>query len=221
MVGLDPNSKQPDLLRFGLGCRITCAVQGSTIRENREMNEVTQLLWSIEQGDLNAPEKLFPIVYEELRRDAGFKMAALPPGQTLQPTALVHEAFIRLVEHDGGEWKGRSHFFNAAAEAMRQILVDRARRKGRQKRGGDYERVDMDHLDLAVDTDDETLLLVDDALEKLNREDPKAAEFVKLRFFAGFSVAEIAKVLDVSERTSQRLWEFARAWLYREIKREF
>jgi len=214
------NSKQLDLLRFGHGCRINPAVQGSPIRENREMNEVTQLFWSIEQGDPNAPEKLFPIVYEDLRREARFKMAAFPPGQTLQPTALVHEAFIRLVKHDGREWQGRSHFFNAAAEAMRQILVDRARRKGRVKRGSDYERLYMDHLDLAVDTDDATLLQVNDALEKLTREDPEAAEFVKLRFFVGFSVPEIAKVLEVSERTSKRLWAFARAWLFREIKKK-
>lgn len=181
---------------------------------------MTQFLLETENGDANAAAKLFPIVYEDMRREAHYKIARLSPGQTLQATALVHEAYLRMVKHDGKKWQGRAHFFNAAAEAMRQILVDRARRKGRVKRGGEYKRVDLNHLDLAVDTDATTLLLIHEALEKLSLVDHKAAEFVKLRFFAGLSVLEIAQLLEVSERTTKRLWAFSRAWLFREIKKE-
>jgi RNA polymerase sigma factor (TIGR02999 family) len=182
------------------------------------MSDVTRILSEVDAGDEDAAGKLFSLVYEELRRIAGYKMGALASGQTLQPTALVHEAFLKLIGSEAQAWKSRSHFFNCAAEAMRQILVDRARKKARLKRGGDRERVDLASVHIAVETDDETLLAVNDALERLEKHDPQAAEFVKLRFFVGFTTSEIADALGVSERTAKRLWAFARAWLIRELR---
>ena len=183
------------------------------------MSEVTQLLAAIEQGDESAAEKLLPIVYEELRRLAARHMASQDPGHTLQATALVHEAYLRIAGTKETSWKDRTHFFRAAAEAMRQILVDSARRKASQKRGGaNLDRVDLHDLNLATEANDDTLLMVHEALERLSKTSPTKAELVKLRFFIGLNNEECARVLDVSEATVKRYWEFSRAWLLREIK---
>lgn len=182
------------------------------------MSNVTKLLDAIQNGEPKAAQDLIPLVYDSLKRIAARKMSNQPPGQTLQPTALVHEAYLKLVNSECRNWQGRAHFFNAAAEAMRQLLIDRARRKARLKHGGANVRVEFERLDLAVDTDDETLLLVNDALHRLSMEDPQAAEFVKLRFYVGLSTSEIAEVLNVSERTAKRIWAFARSWLFCEMK---
>jgi RNA polymerase sigma factor (TIGR02999 family) len=183
------------------------------------MSDVTQILERVEKGDGNAAEELLPLVYEELRKLATAKMAQQPPGQTLQPTALVHEAWLRLVGTPQGSWNDRQHFFRAAAEAMRQILIDRARAKQRLKRGGNSVRVNLDDVDVAADTEPEALLLVDEALQLLAREDHQKAELVKLRFYAGLSAEETAQVMGVSEKTIQRHWIHARAWLFRELQR--
>jgi RNA polymerase sigma factor (TIGR02999 family) len=184
------------------------------------VGDVTQLLGSIEQGDPKAAEELLPIVYEELRRLAAVKMANEAAGQTLQPTALVHEAWLRLVQSKGQTWKGRGHFLCAAAEAMRRILIDKARRKNRIRHGQGMTRVDVDRVDVAVDSDDETLLRVDAALEKLAQEDPVKAELLKLRFFVGLTIAEAGEAMGLSESTSKRYWAYSRAWLYNELKRD-
>lgn len=182
------------------------------------MPEVTRLLDAIQQGDASAAEKLLPLVYAELRRLAAHKMANEPAGQTLQPTALVHEAWLRLADSTRQEWRGREHFFRAAAEAMRRILVENARRKLRLRHGGDLLRVDFD-VDLAIAQDDEKCLRVHDALDRLAEADPRKADVVKLRVFAGLQVQEIAAVLQTSEKTVQRDWTFAKAWLSRELKK--
>jgi RNA polymerase sigma factor (TIGR02999 family) len=188
------------------------------------MNQVTQLLAAAEKGDQKAAEDLLPLVYDELRRLAASKLSKERPGQTLQATALVHDAWLRVAgpRADGQKWDGRGHFFGAAAEAMRRILVDSARRKKSQKRGGDRVRVDLDldRVELAIDTDEDHLIAVSEALEKLGVEDPSAAELVKLRFFAGLTNREAAEVMGVSERNARRWWDFARTWLFHEIKRE-
>ena len=184
------------------------------------MSDVTRLLDAVERGEPQAAEELLPLVYEELRRLAHIKMAQLAPGQTLQPTALVHEVFLRLVGSPTGRWQNSRHFFHAAAEAMRHILVDRARRKQAAKHGAGAEHVDIAKIDVAIDSDDTTLLLVNDALEQLAEADAEAAEFVRLRFFVGLAHDEIAQVLGLSERSARRLWAFARAWLYRHLNRE-
>lgn len=181
------------------------------------MSEATRLLNAIESGNAMAADRLLPLVYEELRRLAARKMSGEAPGQTLQPTVLVHEAWLRLVGRDDPKFKGRAHFFAAAAEAMRQILIDRARRKRSLKRGGGAPNVNLEQVDVAARADDETLLLIDEALEKLAREDARAAELVKLRFFAGLTNEEAARALGISERSAKRYWTFARAWLYRQI----
>jgi RNA polymerase sigma factor (TIGR02999 family) len=183
------------------------------------MDEVTQLLERVEHGDGHAAAELLPLVYEQLRDLAAAKMVQEPPGQTLQPTALVHEAWLRLAGSQDQHWNSRNHFFMAAAEAMRRILVERARQKARLKRGGGQERVPLDKLDLAVNSDSETLLLVEEALERLAAQDPLKAKLVSLRFFAGLTLAEAAPVLGVSEPTAKRYWAYARAWLYQEIER--
>jgi RNA polymerase sigma factor (TIGR02999 family) len=183
------------------------------------MSEVTQLLERVEQGDGHAAAQLLPLVYEQLRDLAAAKMVQEPPGQTLQPTALVHEAWLRLAGGQAQHWNSRNHFFMAAAEAMRRILVERARQKARLKRGGGQERVPLDKLDLAVNSDSETLLLVEEALERLAAQDPLKAKLVSLRFFAGLTLAEAAPLLGVSEPTAKRYWAYARAWLYQEIER--
>jgi RNA polymerase sigma factor (TIGR02999 family) len=182
------------------------------------MTDVTRVLSAIEQGDPRAAEQLLPLVYEELRRLAAQKLAHEKPGQTLQATALVHEAYLRLVDNDQGRnWDGRGHFFAAAAEAMRRILVENARRKGRQKRGGDRARAELDEADLVCRMPPEDLLALDEALARLAAEDPVKARLVELRFFAGLSVEEASRALGVSAITAKRYWRYARAWLHREV----
>ncbi len=184
------------------------------------MGDVTRMLAQVQQGDPKAAEELLPLVYEELRRLAAAKMAHENPGQTLQATALVHEAWLRLVEAPGQGWKGKAHFFGAAAEAMRLILVDIARRKQAQKRGGGAGRVDVDEVAIAAPVPDERLLAVDEALEGLSRQDPEAAQLVKLRFFVGLSHREAAEVLGLPHATADRTWLFAKAWLGRTLKKK-
>ena len=185
------------------------------------MSEVTQILNDIRQGDPQAGEELLAVVYEDLRRLASQKMAREGPGQTLQATALVHEAYLRLLGREGEpSWDSRQHFFAAAAEAMRRILINRARDRSRLKRGGGRKRLDLDHVQLALDSADEELLALDEAIEKLGREDSVCAELVKLRFFAGLNHGEAAQTLGLSRRTADRHWSFARAWLYEELKQE-
>jgi len=181
------------------------------------VTEVTRILERIELGEPKAAAELLPLVYQELRRLASHKMAQEAPGQTLQPTALVHEAWLRLVGSEPRKFDGRGHFFCAAAEAIRRILIENARRKGRLKRGGQWQRVDLETLDVAVATDDETLLAVNEALERLAAIDPAGAELIKLRFFAGLSNVEAAKALGLAERTAKRTWAYARAWLHEEL----
>jgi RNA polymerase sigma factor (TIGR02999 family) len=181
------------------------------------MNEVTQLLNAIERGDPKAGDELLPLVYEELRKLAAFKMANEPPGQTLQPTALVHEAWLRLRGDEDQKWDSRAHFFGAAAEAMRRILVDNARRKKALRHGAGQARLDIQDIDVAAPGDDDQLLAVNEALEKLAAEQRPKAELVKLRYFVGMTLAEAAEVLRISEPTAKRWWAYARAWLYAEI----
>ncbi len=182
------------------------------------MSEVTQLIESICQGRDQAAEQLLPLVYDELRRLAAARIAQEKPGQTLQATALVHEAYLRLVGDDGGpRWDGRAHFFGAAAEAMRRILIERARRKTRPKFGGDRNRVDLDDGMLEVHQREDEMLAVDEILDELAHEDPGIAEVVKLRYFAGYTLDEVADLLEISPSTVKRRWNFARAWLFRRI----
>jgi len=183
------------------------------------MPEITRILERVEQGDGKAAEELLPLVYEELRKLAAHKMAQEAAGNTLQPTALVHEAWLRLVGAPEQNWNSRNHFFMAAAQAMRRILIERARQKSRLKRGGDQQRVPLEELDLATNADSETLLLVEEAMERLAGADPVKARLVELRFFTGLSLAEAAQVLGVSEPTAKRYWNYARAWLFQEIER--
>ena len=183
------------------------------------MSEVTRILNAAQQGDPTAAEQLLPLVYEELRKLATVRMANEAAGHTLQPTALVHDAWLRLAGNDANvQFANRAHFFAAAAEAMRRILIERARRKGTEKRGGDWQRIDLDKVEIAADADDDTILLVNDALEKLAQEDASAAEMATLRFFCGLTLEEAAQVLGVTERTANRYWAFARVWLFDEIR---
>jgi RNA polymerase sigma factor (TIGR02999 family) len=185
------------------------------------MTEVTQILRQIEQGESVAAERLLPLVYDELKKLAAARLAQEPPGQTLQPTALVHEAFLRLVDVEQAQaWESQGHFFAAAAEAMRRILVDAARRKRREKHGGDRKRVALDDVAPAAPDLRHDLLALDAALTRLAVENPQAARLVELRHFAGLSVPEAAQVLGISPRTADRLWAYVRAWLYREITAE-
>ncbi|MBA3480373.1 MAG: sigma-70 family RNA polymerase sigma factor [Pirellulales bacterium] len=183
------------------------------------MTNVTQILSEIEHGDPAAAERLLPVVYEELRKLAAARLAHEKPGQTLQATALVHEAYIRLVGADGREqaWNSRGHFFAAAAEAMRRILVNRARDKNRLKRGGQRHRLDLDHIEIALDSPDEDLIELDDAIQALASEDEVGANLVKLRFFAGLTLGEAAESLGIPRRTADRHWAYARAWLYDQL----
>jgi RNA polymerase sigma factor (TIGR02999 family) len=184
------------------------------------VSEVTRILSAIEKGDHHAAEQLLPLVYDELRRLAALKMAAEKPGQTLQATALVHEAYLRLLGGDQAQqWDGRAHFFAAAAEAMRRILIENARRKKRLKHGGHLQRVDVDAVELPVPLPDDELLALDEALDRLATVDLRAAQVVKLCFFVGLTQAEAARELGVSLSTAERLWGFARAWLFREIQK--
>ena len=184
------------------------------------MPDVTEILTALESGQKEAAAELLPLVYDELRRLAAWRLANEPPGQTLQATALVHEAYLRLVGKDDPQWNGRRHFFGAAAEAMRRILVENARRKSRLKRGGNLERVDLEGLDLPMPAPlpDDDLLALDAALDKLAVTDPRAAEVVKLCFFAGLTQPQAARELDLSLSTVERTWAYARAWLFREIQ---
>jgi RNA polymerase sigma factor (TIGR02999 family) len=181
------------------------------------MPDVTQLLNAIEQGDPHAAGRLLPLVYAELRRLAALKLAREAPGQTLEATALVHEAYLRLVGPGEQGWDSRGHFFAAAAEAMRRILVENARRKARAKRGGDRRRVPLDGLAAAADAPSDDLLALDEALARLAEEDPVKARLVELRFFAGPSAADAARCLDISRATADRYWSYARAWLYEKL----
>ena len=181
------------------------------------MKEVTRILDALQRGDSNAADALLPLVYDELRRLAAQRMAHEAPGQTLQATALVHEAWLRLGGDDQPSWQNRAHFFAAAAEAMRRILIDNARRKNYLCHGGGAERVNLDGLDLAASVDDEQLLALDEALDHLALHDATKAQVVKLRFFAGLTIGQVARVLGVSEPTVKRHWAYARAWLFREM----
>jgi len=186
------------------------------------MTKVTRILSAVELGDPHAAEELLPLVYDELRRLAAQKLAQEKSGQTLQQTALVHEAYVRLVGNGDAanreqHWDNRGHFFAAAAEAMRRILIDRARAKRSVKRGGGRKKLDIDSLDLVTEASPDQLLAVDDALVKLAREDASAARLVELRYFAGLTVEEAGKVLGMSSATAYRHWKYARAWLYAEL----
>ncbi len=183
------------------------------------MSDVTRILNALDHGDANAADELLPLVYEELRKLAAHKMADEAAGHTLQPTALVHEAWLRLTGNADRKWSSRAHFFAAAAEAMRRILVENARRKRRLKHGGGQQRIDLTTLDVAITSNDEHLLAVDEALDKLAAQDPSGAQLIKLRFFAGLSNVEAARLLDIPERTAKRNWAYARAWLYEELKK--
>jgi RNA polymerase sigma factor (TIGR02999 family) len=182
------------------------------------MNKVTRVLSAIEQGDPHAAEQLLPLVYQELRQLAAQKLAQEKPGQTLQATALVHEAYLRLVDVEQVQhWDSRAHFFAAAAEAMRRILIDQARRKRRPKHGGGRSRVSLDEALCFGQTADDDLLALDEALEKLARVEPAKAKLVQLHYFAGLSLEEAGRVLGISYRTAKRHWAYARAWLYAAI----
>ena len=183
------------------------------------MTDVTQVLQAAGRGDKSAMSDLFPLVYEELRKIAAARMARESPGHTLQPTALVHEAWLRLIKAEDQTWQNRAHFFGAAAEAMRRILVDHARRKAGLKRGGGQQRLNIEDLDLAEATPDEKILLINDALEELERVNPERARVVVLKFFAGMTNVEVAETLQVSKSTVDRHWECARTWLVQKIQR--
>ncbi len=182
------------------------------------MSDATQLLVDVGQGDAKAAEKLLELVYEELRRLATSRISQEPPGQTFQPTELVHEAWLRLVGAENPSFENRAHFFSAAAEAMRRILIDRARRKLTMRHGGGFKRVDFDGQDLAAPESDQLLLAVNEVLDKLAGEHPLQAEVVKLRYFVGMTNEEAARILNISLSTAKRYWLFARAWILRELE---
>lgn len=182
------------------------------------MSDVTRILNAIERGDAKTSEELLPVVYHELRRMAAHKMASEPAGHTLQPTALVHEAWLQLVDSKNQSWQNRAHFFGAAAEAMRRILIARARRKGRQRRGSGVAHLEVDELEIASPAPDDQLLALNDALDRFAKLEPQQAELVKLRYFVGLKIPEAAEILGISEATAKRWWAYARAWLYEEIQ---
>jgi len=184
------------------------------------VSDLTRIFVAAQHGGPKAADELLPLVYQELRRLAAHKMAGEAPGHTLQPTALVHEAYLRLVgSNQSQQWDGRGHFFAAAAEAMRRILVDRAREKQALKRGGNMERMDIDEVELAAPMPDDELLELDEALDRLATVDSRAAEVVKLCFFVGLTQEQAGKELGISVATAERLWSFARAWLFQEMQR--
>jgi RNA polymerase sigma factor (TIGR02999 family) len=183
------------------------------------VSEVTQILNRARQGDPRAADELLPLVYEELRRLAAAKMAQQPEGHTLQPTALVHEAWLRIEAGAERQWENRRHFFAAAAQAMRHILVERARRKLRARHGAELERVDLDAIEIAAPADDAQLLELNSALDELAAISPDKAEVVKLRFYVGLDEKEIAELLQVTPRTVERYWSYAKAWLFERIAR--
>jgi RNA polymerase sigma factor (TIGR02999 family) len=184
------------------------------------MADVTRILNAIEQGDTQAAAKLLPLIYEELRVLAAQKMSHELPGQTLQATALVHEAYIRLVGEETSNWDSSGHFFAAAAEAMRRILVDNARRKRSIRHGGNRQKLSLTEDFLAIEDPKDDLLALNEALDKLANEDPKLAELIKLRYFAGLTLEQIAKMMGIGRRTADRYWALGRAWLYQEITQE-
>jgi RNA polymerase sigma factor (TIGR02999 family) len=181
------------------------------------VSEVTRILSAIQHGNAQAAKELLPLVYDELRRLAAAKLAHENPGQTLQPTALVHEAWLRLGGQENQAWNGRPHFFGAAAEAMRRILIDNARRKRARRHGGGQQRMDVQEIEIAADVLDDDLLEVNAALERFAALDKQKAELVKLRYFTGLTIAEAAEILGVSAPTANRWWAYARAWLHKEI----
>jgi RNA polymerase sigma factor (TIGR02999 family) len=183
------------------------------------MSELTKVLTAMTQGQSQAAAELLPLVYGELRRLAAWHLANEKPGQTLQATALVHEAYLRLIGDEDPGWQGRRHFFGAAAEAMRRILIENARRKQRQKHGGQFERLNVEDVELPSPMPDDGLLAMDEALNRLCEADPGAAELVKLCFFVGLTQEQAAKELGISISTAERTWSFARAWLFREIQK--
>lgn len=185
------------------------------------MSEVTQMLLAVGRGDASASEDLLPLVYDELRRHAAVRMARESPGQTLQPTALVHEAWLRMAGAGDRHWQNRAHFFGAAAEAMRRILIENARRKARLKRGGGQRRLDIDEVELAETSPDEKILLIDEALEQLREQDPEKALVVVLKFFVGMTNQEVAASMGVTERTVERHWAYAKVWLYQTIRAQY
>ncbi len=190
------------------------------------MSDITQILSALEHGDPRGAEQLLPLVYDELRKLAAQRLAQEAPGHTLQATALVHEAYLRLLGPAGGrrdasegpEWDGRRHFFAAAAEAMRRILINRARDRGRLKRGGGWRRLRLDQIELSLAEPPEELLALNDSLDRLAQEDPDCAELVKLRFFAGLTLDEAAETMGIVRRTADRYWAFARSWLYAALR---
>ena len=184
------------------------------------MSNVTRILGAIERGDAQAADELLPLVYEELRLLAAQKMSQESPGQTLQATALVHEAYIRLVGSNDGNWNSRGHFFAAAAEAMRRILIENARRKRSRKHGGDRRRVDIDNVELAIEGSSDDLIVLDEALERLSKKNKVKADLVKLRYFAGLTCAQAAKMLGISRSTAHEHWAYARAWLHAETTKD-
>jgi RNA polymerase sigma factor (TIGR02999 family) len=182
------------------------------------MSDVTRILSAIQSGDPKAPEQLLPLVYKALRRLAAQKLAQEKPGQTLQATALVHEAYLRLVDVENAQhWESRGHFFAAAAEAMRRILIDNARRRRSRRRGGEAKRLPLEGLEAAVPASDEQLLAINEALERLQSFDPPKAEMVKLRYFGGLTIPEAAQALGIAVSTANRYWAYARAWLHEEL----
>src|SRR5438067_3960698 len=212
-----PNS--PDHLDHTKNTPGPFPIVGSGLRGTLErVSDVTRILEAAQQGDPKAADQLLPLVYEELRRLAAYKMSNEAPGQTLQPTALVHEAWLRLVGNENKKWDGRAHFFAAAAEAMRRILVDNARRKRAQRHGGGHHRVEMPEVAVASAAGDDQVLAVNDALEKFTGVEPQKAELVKLRYFVGMKIDEAAEVLGISVPTASRYWTYARAWLADEIR---
>ena len=184
------------------------------------MSDVTRILDRVTAGDPSAAEQLLPLVYDELRKLAAAKMAHEPAGQTLQATALVHEAWLRLIGGGEHHWNSRGHFFGAAAEAMRRILVEVARRKARLRHGGGGERVPIDEVEIAAEISDDRLLQVNEALDHLEKESPEAARVIKLRYFAGLSGPQVAEMLGISLRSVEREWTWAKAWLFRWIREQ-
>src|SRR6185369_2543090 len=182
------------------------------------MPDITRILHSLEHGDAQAADELLPLVYDELRKLAAHKMSLQPPGQTLQATALVHEAYLRLLGNGEKRWESRRHFFSAAAEAMRHILIDRARRRLRVRHGGQAETVPLEQVEIAPPAQDEIVLALNDALDEFKQLSPEQAEIVNMRFFAGFTEPEIAEILNLSERSVQRQWSYAKAWLFERIE---
>lgn len=224
-ISILPHLKNRDGLRSSLNSAPKPMNTAFDAREKPQwsgasMADLTICLQAIEAGDERASEELLPLVYDELRQHAGVRMARESSAHTLQPTALVHEAWLRVVGKGGIRWESRAHFFGAAAEAMRRILIECARRKARLKRGGDLVRVDLSTIDVASASPEEKVLMMDEALDKLKEKDPEQARVVMLKFFMSHTNAEVADMLRISERTVERRWAFAKAWLLDTIKHQ-